>query len=927
MEVLMKTKSQLLSTIIIIMIILMAALFTNAQIQIQGLNSNHEGIACWDADGSGHEAEAYGHIHPFGYGSSLYYCASRDFVDQSHGAAMCHFLEELSGFPHFVKKLQQFGFTLDQVKVKTGLFMLNDDKEGEDWFTFNKKHYYNRYEAYYQIELNEEPMISGFINFFNISIQSNGNVWNCESNFNKPYNVSQNSSSVVQKIAEVFLGDVGDQELRFVLRCNASEAFYGNGRINGSYFNIISGYLEKGLPELPFYGYEHQHQGIAFWNADGSGPEPQATGHSYDYGGVCYLLPYYFASCDYDGIDQNKNAALGQFKNGLKGFPNLQIQLVYRGYNLDELKLKSGLGTLGNDIEGVDWSLNANTHKYNYYGSVITVEIANEPILQIICDTITTIEHLAHNFNWKSNSSISRLMVLSSLGSRNAQYIVQSLLKDLEGHDVSVYMEGHYQRNMNVSEGRINGALHEIENSKLIARPMPGTYVRENEAYGVWSNDNSPYIVMNKLEVPDGEILTIEPGVEVLFNTTEMLTIKGSLIAEGTQEKKIHFTSYNDMIKWGGIAWPSTDTKNPSSLLKYCIFENSNAYFNQYGQYRGGVLWIYNYDQIEICHCVFRNNQVENLGYNFQAGGAIMMIESSIRISQSIFHNNSAPWGGALAILKNSEPIIDNCLFYYNETNNINGDGGAVLVWRECNPHFVNCTFADNHALKEGGAVEIERGGTTSFTNCIFWGNAADCGPNQINISDKNYSKLNVLFCDIEKGILGITPDFSGAYVESIDDNPNFVDINGFHYVPDQYSACINSGTLLGVFLPNNWCCPENCLCGNPRLMGSAIDLGCYEIDIIKSVDPIKEDRVALRIFPNPINSNPSIEFYLNNENIVQLSILDIHGKVISEMESQKLQKGKNQLTWNAKSMAPGVYFCRLQIGNKVVTTKLVKLN
>ena len=54
---------------------------------------------------------------------------------------------------------------------------------------------------------------------------------------------------------------------------------------------------------------------------------------------------------------------------------------------------------------------------------------------------------------------------------------------------------------------------------------------------------------------------------------------------------------------------------------------------------------------------------------------------------------------------------------------------------------------------------------------------------------------------------------------------------------------------------------------------------------------------------------------------------MDIHGRVVSEVSLQEMQKGENRLTWNATKMAPGIYFCRLQIGNKVATAKLVKLN
>lgn len=62
-------------------------------------------------------------------------------------------------------------------------------------------------------------------------------------------------------------------------------------------------------------------------------------------------MPYYLASCDYDGIDPDSSAAICHFTDSAKGFPNLEIQLAYRGYTIEQLKLKSGIATLGHSIK------------------------------------------------------------------------------------------------------------------------------------------------------------------------------------------------------------------------------------------------------------------------------------------------------------------------------------------------------------------------------------------------------------------------------------------------------------------------------------------------------------------------------------------------------------------------------------------------
>jgi len=924
----MKTKMLLQTTGLTIMIMLLTTLYSNAQIPIQGLAVDYEGIACWNADGSGPEPAATGHIHPFGYDSSLYYCASRDYVDTNPDAALCHFLDDITGFPLFVQALTDNGFTAGQVKIKTGLFDMKDDIEEEDWFTFNDMHYFNYYDGYYHIELNGEPMISGYINYFNIHIESTGSFWQFETNFTLPFDASANSSMEVQEVASAFITDMDGEELRFVVdNCPSTGiTFNDNGR-EGYYFEVVSGYLEKGLPELPYVGLAADHEGIAVWDADGSGPEAEASGHTFNYGGYTYHTSYYIASRDYDGIDTDPNAALCHFTENAIGFPNLEIQLAYRGFTMDQLKVKSTIATLGNNIEGEDWGLNGSIYWYNFYGNTGIFEIAGEPILEYVVDTNFSFQDLNTNDNWESNMTYCKVVDISANASSDAQYVAASFLKDLGGHSLGSYMEGYYVGGMITTNGR-DGVFHEIESGRLSAKLPAGTHIWENEISGTWDIHGSPYIVMGSLNVPDGEILVIDSGVVVKFNTTEIFMIDGCILAEGTEQNPILFTAYDNSVRWGGLGWDETPVTNDTSKFKHCIFEYAYGYGTEYGFNCGGAIAINMVDKIKITNCLFRHNLADKFTGNNPAGGAIVLGKSSIHISHCIFHDNAGSWGGALAICDNSNPVIDNCLFYNNEATYIGGGGGAVLVWTDCDPHFMNCTFADNHAADAGGAVELEFGGTSTFTNCIFWGNKADVTANQISVWDPNISFLNVYYCDVEDGLNGITSGFQGDYLYNIEEDPEFMGPEeDFPYALSGGSPCINYGTLDPLYIPAGWVCPEFCLCGNSRVYGYKIDLGCYESLITGYNEFENHGAFSVNIFPNPINSQPTIEIYLKNSGLVNISILDIHGRVVTELQKGEMQSGKNQLTWNAENISAGIYFCRLQTGNDLMTRKVIKLN
>jgi hypothetical protein len=61
------------------------------------------------------------------------------------------------------------------------------------------------------------------------------------------------------------------------------------------------------------------------------------------------------------------------------------------------------------------------------------------------------------------------------------------------------------------------------------------TSILAGEVFGTWDLAGSPYLVEGDIAVPFGEALTIEPGVEVLFQGWYKLTVNGVLDAVGTE--------------------------------------------------------------------------------------------------------------------------------------------------------------------------------------------------------------------------------------------------------------------------------------------------------------------------------------------------------------------------------------------------------
>ncbi|GIW05630.1 MAG: hypothetical protein KatS3mg060_0435 [Dehalococcoidia bacterium] len=98
--------------------------------------------------------------------------------------------------------------------------------------------------------------------------------------------------------------------------------------------------------------------------------------------------------------------------------------------------------------------------------------------------------------------------------------------------------------------------------------PVSGTQT------GTWTRENSPYIVTESVDVPNGGTLTIEPGVEVRFQANKRLSVRGTgkLIAEGTASQPITFTAAVTNPSPG--AWHRLEFEtNATGRLAHCRVE------------------------------------------------------------------------------------------------------------------------------------------------------------------------------------------------------------------------------------------------------------------------------------------------------------------------------------------------------------------
>ena len=221
-----------------------------------------------------------------------------------------------------------------------------------------------------------------------------------------------------------------------------------------------------------------------------------------------------------------------------------------------------------------------------------------------------------------------------------------------------------------------------------------------------WTLANSPYIVTGNILVSQGVTLTIEPGVEIRFDGYYYLRVDGTLIADGTPEDLIVFTSNKTNPApgdWNTIRFANTSTP---------------AVYDENGNYIGGS--IMRYCRIEYAY-------------------AGTYIESSPLISHSIFtQNGTLSWkesypGGAIVI--SGSPIIADNVMTDNQ-----GEGGAIRAFSG-QPVIERNVIEGNQGSLAGAIVFTAAGGRISG-NRILRNSGGYYGGDQVGGIFVNYSSV-----------------------------------------------------------------------------------------------------------------------------------------------------------------------------------------
>ncbi|MBT8189324.1 MAG: T9SS type A sorting domain-containing protein [Bacteroidia bacterium] len=453
------------------------------------------------------------------------------------------------------------------------------------------------------------------------------------------------------------------------------------------------------------------------------------------------------------------------------------------------------------------------------------------------------------------------------------------------------------------------------------------------EVSGVWAVENSPYLVIGDIDIPDSQTLIIEPGVEIFFSGHYRFDIHGQLLAIGTKENNITFRAQNSSTSWNGLRFNEISTSNDSSKIIYCKIQDGFPIGPTEDDKSGGGISVISVNKLLVAHCEITNNKTEG---NAATGGAGIGIKnSSPIISQNFIANNVAEGGhgGGLAIANNSNPVIINNIIYNNTVMLANGEGGGGggVVVTTSHPVLMNNTIINNQANHGGGFDFIF--GSATVINSIVYGNSATHVGDQVHFGfDYTSSFLN---CSIGGGkdafaqdhTVG-SPNFIGFYEYNIDANPKFLN-DGEDFGLSEDSPCIGMG-INTVEIDGNWYqAPSTDFYGlpRPRPESSNCDIGAIEhgelVSGLKELD-FKKVPLTLQAFPNPFTSSTVLKYNLRNPAEITLRIVNLQGQEIDVLFPKFQQAGEQRIEWKAVGIKEGIYLAVLQSEKELASIKMI---
>lgn len=289
----------------------------------------------------------------------------------------------------------------------------------------------------------------------------------------------------------------------------------------------------------------------------------------------------------------------------------------------------------------------------------------------------------------------------------------------------------------------------------------------------------------------------------------------------------------------GAISIDGADT-GTLNLLRCNFYGNGHVSKT----YWGGAVSAIKLAALNVTDCYFKTNTA-------LYGGALYFSTGVYRGDRNNFDSNIAnAYGGAQEIGKrtvgwNGALALDyretNSRFYNNAANvAATTCGGAIYLNTTAGAGYynyvINCTLVSNtniYATRGGGGIYFARNASVPSLfvyNSIFWGNVSGAAVFVDIYNDHASDTVNVDYCDYSVG--GIGGAGNSFIAHAITTDPLFVSASD--HTLQALSPARNAGSkaLIPAGITED-------LLGAGRVKGLGVDMGCYEMPLLASIDGV----------------------------------------------------------------------------------------
>jgi hypothetical protein len=451
---------------------------------------------------------------------------------------------------------------------------------------------------------------------------------------------------------------------------------------------------------------------------------------------------------------------------------------------------------------------------------------------------------------------------------------------------------------------------------------------------GRWSPWEGPYIVMDDMTVPAGELLSISSGTEIRLNYGKKIIVEGALECYGEYNEPVTFKRNSVFLnRWGSLEFRAGgismlgyvqfhqgglgDTliyvKDAQLILADTEFSDTISVTGpgQFSFLRGsftGKLLQKN-GVVEIHHSHLQNTQIEVLGGSASlawnvieglsdfapvtlAGGRLQSIANDWHNLQSAIHQT----GGYLS---SQNDLIQNVQYPYT-IRGINTSASLInnTIW----------------GMK--GAVSVKDTASLTLLNSIIWSDTDDA---EYAILSDSSANVTAAYCNSYEQLLG-----EGHIYEA----PLFIDVLNSNFRPDSLSPVINAGIpdTTGLML---W--PWD-IYNEPRISGSRVDIGAAEFQYSEPtlIAPIPESADLITLYPNPFNGSQKIKIVMTSP-IRSICVYNLQGRLVRELFHGESDTRRYEGTFDGKNqfgdaLPSGIYLLQAKSENSFLNRRILLL-